>query len=464
MNELTQIEIPYNYHPKVYTYQRNSKWYWKYNLPGDVWHTCFASENKRTADRNASLKLADLAKGLFNSKEIEKMQKTSSKISSIDDAISKFLDAIEVENSQRYFEAMSWELNSSFRYFKETLNVKLIHKIKEDHVYQYRHHLLSQVKSGQISQVTAKGKLKRIKQLFKWLRKRKMIVTNPCLEVESIKVDHDKRARSVATPPNVVEQLLAADYKHRFDFPIKELVLFLFSTGARLGEALHLEVDDLDLQNKIWKIGEKKDCPTKYGLGWSSKTSKSRMVPLSDNLIEVLTPLIERANQNKVIGYIPDTTKEGKGQIPVEAKFIFTMRDRSLTTKDEIVYRRVNDVRGAWGGLFAAAGLATPTKYEVPNSGDGTRHGKYKGGVKVRYDVSGVPFTRHDMRRGFNAVAEKAGMELKERCAVLGHNPVVNQIHYGGEKQIDHEKIARKVNELSDSVLDFDSYRNRKIS
>jgi site-specific recombinase XerD len=464
MNELTQIEIPYNYHPKVYTYQRNSKWYWKYNLPGDVWHTCFASENKRTADRNASLKLADLAKGLFNSKEIEKMQKTSSKISSIDDAISKFLDAIEVENSQRYFEAMSWELNSSFRYFKETLNVKLIHKIKEDHVYQYRHHLLSQVKSGQISQVTAKGKLKRIKQLFKWLRKRKMIVTNPCLEVESIKVDHDKRARSVATPPNVVEQLLAADYKHRFDFPIKELVLFLFSTGARLGEALHLEVDDLDLQNKIWKIEEKKDCPTKYGLGWSSKTSKSRMVPLSDNLIEVLTPLIERANQNKVIGYIPDTTKEGKGQIPVEAKFIFTMRDRSLTTKDEIVYRRVNDVRGAWGGLFAAAGLATPTKYEVPNSGDGTRHGKYKGGVKVRYDVSGVPFTRHDMRRGFNAVAEKAGMELKERCAVLGHNPVVNQIHYGGEKQIDHEKIARKVNELSDSVLDFDSYRNRKIS
>ncbi len=464
MNELTQIEIPYNYHPKVYTYQRNSKWYWKYNLPGDVWHTCFASENKRTADRNASLKLADLAKGLFNSKEIEKMQKTSSKISSIDDAISKFLDAIKVENSQRYFEAMSWELNSSFRYFKETLNVKLIHKIKEDHVYQYRHHLLSQVKSGQISQVTAKGKLKRIKQLFKWLRKRKMIVTNPCLEVESIKVDHDKRARSVATPPNVVEQLLAADYKHRFDFPIKELVLFLFSTGARLGEALHLEVDDLDLQNKIWKIGEKKDCPTKYGLGWSSKTSKSRMVPLSDNLIEVLIPLIERANQNKVIGYIPDTTKEGKGQIPVEAKFIFTMRDRSLTTKDEIVYRRVNDVRGAWGGLFAAAGLATPTKYEVPNSGDGTRHGKYKGGVKVLYDVSGVPFTRHDMRRGFNAVAEKAGMELKERCAVLGHNPVVNQIHYGGEKQIDHEKIARKVNELSDSVLDFDSYRNRKIS
>ena len=188
------------------------------------------------------------------------------------------------------------------------------------------------------------------------------------------------------------------------------------------------------------------------------------MVPLSDNFIEVLIPLIERANQNKVIGYIPDTTKEGKGQIPVEAKFIFTMRDRSLTTKDEIVYRRVNDVRGAWGGLFAAAGLATPTKYEVPNSGDGTRHGKYKGGVKVRYDVSGVPFTRHDMRRGFNAVAEKAGMELKERCAVLGHNPVVNQIHYGGEKQIDHEKIARKVNELSDSVLDFDSYRNRKIS
>ena len=88
-----------------------------------------------------------------------------------------------------------------------------------------------------------------------------------------------------------------------------------------------------------------------------------------------------------------------------------------------------------------------PVKYAVPDAeGHNTRHGKYKGGVQSRYDVR-VPFTRHDMRRGFNAVAEKAGMELKERCAVLGHSPAVNQLHYGGEKQIDRAKLAEKVNQ-----------------
>ena len=265
-------------------------------------------------------------------------------------------------------------------------------------------------------------------------------MTNPCLEVDPIKVDLDKRSRDVATPPEVLEQLLKADYKHRFGFPIKELALFLFSTGARLGEALHLEVEDLDLNQKVWTIKNKPDCPTKYGLGWSSKTSKNRVIPLPDNLIDVLCPLVERAKAHRVVGYIPKLKNGEKKRVPIDANFIFTMKDRTLSSKDEIVWKRINDVSGAWGGLFAAAGLLTPAKYVVPANGGHTRHGKYSGGVKNRYDVK-APFTRHDMRRGFNAVAEKAGMGLKERCAVLGHNPVVNQLHYGGEKQIDYDKL-----------------------
>lgn len=129
------------------------------------------------------------------------------------------------------------------------------------------------------------------------------------------------------------------------------------------------------------------------------------------------------------------------------------------------MYRRVENIRAAWGALFVAAGLTEPKIYKVPNSGVGTKHGKYKDGVKIRYEVR-CPFTRHDMRRGFNAEAEKAGMELKERCAVLGHNPNVNQMHYGGEKQIDHELLAKKVREISGSnLLPFDSSkRKEKVS
>ncbi len=464
MNELIQIEVPYNYRPKVYTYQRGSKWHWKFKLPGDVWFYCFAANKQSVAERNAALKAADLAKGLFTPKEIEKMERSSNKVNTIDEAIARYLASIEVEHSRSYFKTMSWQLKSEFTFFKETLKIDLVYKVKEEHVYKYREHLLMLVKCKKISQVTAKGKLKAVKQLFKWLRKRKMIMTNPCLEVDPIRVDVDKRARTVATPPDVVEKLMAADYKHRFLFPIKEFAFFLFSTGARMGEALHLEVDDIDLEQKIWRVQNKEDCPTKDQLGWSPKTSKERVVPLSDNLIKLLIPLIERAKVHRVVGYTLIKNKKGimKKEV-IEASFIFTMVDRGLSSRRNTVFRRVDNIRGAWGGLFVAAGLVEARSYDVPSDeSGGTKHGKYKGGVKTRHDVK-VPYTRHDMRRGFNAEAEKAGLELKERCAILGHNQVVNQVHYGGEKQIDRNKLAEKVNQLSESVVSLESYKNRKL-
>ena len=178
----------------------------------------------------------------------------------------------------------------------------------------------------------------------------------------------------------------------------------------------------------------------------------------------MLRPLIERARAHQVVGYTTVKNKKGKSKTQaMEASFVFTMIDRSLSTEKKTVYRRVDSVRGAWGALFVAAGLVKPRQYEVSGmNGKKSRHGKYKGGVKLRSDVK-VPYTRHDMRRAFNAEAEKAGMDLKERCAVLGHSSVVNQIHYGGETQIDREKLAEKINQLSESVVSLESYKNRKL-
>ena len=59
------------------------------------------------------------------------------------------------------------------------------------------------------------------------------------------------------------------------------------------------------------------------------------------------------------------------------------------------------------------------------------------------------------MRRGFNTEAEKIEMELKERCAILGHNPSVNQKHYGGEKQVDRAKLKEKLEKVSGSNILF---------
>ena len=64
-----------------------------------------------------------------------------------------------------------------------------------------------------------------------------------------------------------------------------------------------------------------------------------------------------------------------------------------------------------------------------------------------------TPFTKHDMRRGFNKAAELAGMSIKERSAVLGHSPEVNHGHYGGETVIDFDSLAKKINNFSELDL-----------
>jgi hypothetical protein len=92
----------------------------------------------------------------------------------------------------------------------------------------------------------------------------------------------------------------------------------------------------------------------------------------------MLAPLRRRAMEHEVIGYTPD--EDGK-PIIAGAGFIFTAKDRTLSTPEKPVYKRVDCIRGAWGGLFVAAGLAEPKA----SSSQSTT--KYKNGVKTRKDL-----------------------------------------------------------------------------
>ena len=161
----------------------------------------------------------------------------------------------------------------------------------------------------------------------------------------------------------------------------------------------------------------------------------------------MLIPLLERATKHETVGYVLDESRKRK--IPVEAKFVFTMLDRQLSTAGEKVYRRVENVRAAWGALFIAAGLAKSKQCQMADNGVRSKQGKYKGNIKRRTDVAGQ-YTRHDMRRGFNAEAEKAGLELKDRCAILGHTPQVNRKHYLGEQQVNPLFLREKLAKISD--------------
>jgi len=57
----------------------------------------------------------------------------------------------------------------------------------------------------------------------------------------------------------------------RKGIPIIPLFQFLVTTGARLGEVIHSEWQDFDLNEGVWKIFPKPNCPPLDGLGWYPK-------------------------------------------------------------------------------------------------------------------------------------------------------------------------------------------------
>ena len=110
----------------------------------------------------------------------------------------------------------------------------------------------------------------------------------------------------------------------------------------------------------------------------------------------------------------------------IDRRLSTTRKDVRGGAKEEIVWRRVDKITKSWQNLFIKAGVCTP---------DMNKEGQFK-----------VTFTRHDARRGFNVEMEKRGINLKDRSAILGHEPRVNRDNYNGETYIDLESVAEKMN------------------
>ena len=417
MLEIVKIETPLEYTPCVYVYKRSHHWYWKFKLPNGRWFYGRAPGNsEQIVKRNARKKELQLAKGMFTTKEFSKIQQgKSSECITLEKAIDEYIEHLKLEGASPHYS--KWEserLASCLAFFKNQRSIKYIHKVTEEEAHRFRTYLLEKVRDRHIKRISAFGMLNSTKRFFKWLKKRKKISHNPWLEIEAISVPKEERSRLVAPSPDIIARPLSAQYTHKQGFPIKEFAYGLFRTGARKEELLFLEVDDVDWETGYWVISPK-ECPTKYGLRWSPKNGKRRETVIPRDVLKMLRPLVQRAIENRVVGYTPNQQNE---MVPCKAKFIFTVRDGKLSNKRQTVYRRVDCIYRAWRSLFIAANLATQKS----------------------------PFTPHDMRRGFNLVAKDAGISLEDRALILGHDKKVNENHYCGRAKVNIEEISRILN------------------
>ncbi len=142
---------------------------------------------------------------------------------------------------------------------------------------------------GKIKAITINFEITVLRAIFNYAAKKGFCIKNPTLGVEFLKVT-DRKQPIFLTGEEITKILDFCKTDPRFKYLYPIIFTFLH-TGLRLGELVHLEQNDIDLGARVIKIQNK-------GY-WHTKSYKPRVIPISDELHQVLSPYISARNKLK---------------------------------------------------------------------------------------------------------------------------------------------------------------------
>ena len=166
--------------------------------------------------------------------------------------------------------------------------------------------------------VTYNRRLTILKSFAKWLVKKGIWKSNPLEDINPKKV---KKAKLPKRAPFNVEEIhlileaikndtytpKCSSYKHSHYYPF---IYFLFKTGVRNAEAIGLKVGSVDLVKKQILIKEVlartlKSGSTENRVRKETKNGKERILPLTQDLLEVLEKVIVGKKQDDLVFHSP---------------------------------------------------------------------------------------------------------------------------------------------------------------
>lgn len=164
-----------------------------------------------------------------------------------------------------------------------------------------------------------------------------MLVKNPAAGVKLFNVD------------NKVEHYLDDDELRRLMKVLQTdknrtvclIAIFLLSTGARLNEALQAKWEDVDKENRVWRIPAS-----------TSKSKKVRSVPLNDSALGVLDQLDTEGK----FDHLFINRKKGKPYVTIHKVW------ERLRTDAGLPHMRIHDLRHQYASFLVNSGR---TLYEV---------------------------------------------------------------------------------------------------
>lgn len=170
------------------------------------------------------------------------------------------------------------------------------------------------------------------------------------------------------------------------------LVAFLLGTGCRISEALGITWDDIHLDEKYIDVNhqviyKKKDGSIVY-FSAPPKTKKSRMIPIQDDLVEIL-------RQHKYNSFF--VSKASGFEVDEYKNFVFTNREGKIKTPNTIV-RTLHGISEMYN------------KEEIQNAEEENRE-----------PVLLPSFTPHVLRHTYCTRMAENGVDVKVLQEIMGH-------------------------------------------
>lgn len=181
-------------------------------------------------------------------------------------------------------EIYSAVFNNMLRIFKSDKPIRLL---TNKDIEFYKSERLNEVSKSTVNiDLTTMKAIFNIAVKFSWMEK------NPCKNVSKLTISEKEILSFSGTETKLILNNIQ-------DKDLKNIVLFNLFTGCRINEILNIQWKDINLNERILYIRNKENFETKRG--------KNREIPISENLSEILSDLLNDKSDEKIIQlYNPD--------------------------------------------------------------------------------------------------------------------------------------------------------------
>ena len=306
------------YDPRCGIYLNGKSYYISYYLPnGNRVCRTLGSKNRKVAKRLMHQKEGCLLNGEFDERDIKKMPELRTLNGPrlrINEAAQEYLYATSAGRKPKT------QINDSYSL------LSLVSRFQKEFVDEIRLYdiqiLITELHEEGKAQASLKTYLGILKKFFGWLEESGLAEIKNPVKGKVIIPNSSGLVRDRLPSFEEVAVLISDECA------IQPLVRFLAFTGCRVGEALHMEWQDVI--DGVWMIQRKPNCPTAFGLGWSPKWDKSRQVPLIKEALEVFVsqPRISRWVFPKTNGTRRGSLKRSWGSMKERNRIVdFQLKD-----------------------------------------------------------------------------------------------------------------------------------------